>query len=169
MRVKAVDTAELDERLDLDKRCNTSAFCVTFHSLDEAPDGFYDLQSTIRDGLERRFAENFGNDGVDRSDLKAWELPRYRWFCFNTDMCGAECIETEIVDEILGDKLVGIVLAYLEKEAPRYCMVAEVYRTELKGKNYIGRFVINLHEIAVEETLADIWSRNIQIMPLEEA
>ena len=37
----------------------------------------------------------------------------------------------------------------------------------MKGINYVGRFVLNLEEIAVEESLVEIWSRQVQFLTIE--
>lgn len=44
MKTYKISENELDERLELDKRKNHRAFCVCSQTLEEAPDGFYDLQ-----------------------------------------------------------------------------------------------------------------------------
>jgi hypothetical protein len=38
----------------------------------------------------------------------------------------------------------------------------------LSSNDYIGRFVINLDEIAVEESLADTWSKQVKFMEIEK-
>ena len=168
MKVYTASDAEIDERLELDKRQNSRAFCLCFKTLDEAPDGFYDLQDKIRDGLEKEFWASF-DDGIDRSRFQSWESgAMHTQFCFDSDMFGSERIEVEIVDEILGDKLIGVIMSYLEKCPPRYCVMGAVYREQMNGDKYIGRFVMNLDEIAVEESLADVWSKRVQFMEVEE-
>jgi hypothetical protein len=37
----------------------------------------------------------------------------------------------------------------------------------MESDNYLGRFVVNLDEIAVEESLADTWSKQIKFMEIE--
>lgn len=169
MKIYTATGHELDERLELDKRQNSRAFCVCFNSLEEAPDEFYDLQSRIVDRLEEKFAESFGDDGVDRSQFESWEMPTYEWFCFNTDMIGSERIEVEIADNILGDRLLGIVVDYLERVAPQYCVVAEVYKREIVGENYIGRFVVTIDEIAIEESLVTIWTKQVKSLEIAKS
>ncbi len=87
-------------------------------------------------------------------------------FYFNTDMFGSERLVFEINDAILGDKLLGLVLSYLEKKCPRFCFLAAVYEN-YDSQKYLGRFVVNLEEIAVEETLAGTWSKQVKFMPVE--
>jgi|HubBroStandDraft_1064217.scaffolds.fasta_scaffold478335_2 hypothetical protein len=83
-------------------------------------------------------------------------------------MRGSERIVIELTDNIIGDKLLGVIMAYLEKCTARYCVIGVVYNEETKGNNYIGRFVINRDEIAVEESLAGLWSRQVKIMEIDE-
>lgn len=165
MIVYTASKQEMDERLNLDKRQNSRAFCLCFESLDEAPEGFYDQQDELRAGLEKEFWANFaeGKEPVE-SD---WETPTNKWFYFDGDMHGSERIEIELADTIIGDKLLGVIMAYLGKGATGYCVVGVVYNEELKGNNYVGRFVLNRDEIAVEESLAELWSRQVKIMEIE--
>ncbi len=82
-------------------------------------------------------------------------------------MFGSERIVLEMSKEILGDKLIGLILSYLEKNAPSYCLTASVYENMEKGSEYLGRFVINLEEIAIEESLADTWLKQLKFMEIE--
>jgi hypothetical protein len=59
VKVYTASEDEMDERLNLDKRRNSRAFCVCFNTLDEAPAGFYDRQNELRDGLEKEFLGKF--------------------------------------------------------------------------------------------------------------
>jgi hypothetical protein len=163
MKIYKASEKELDERLELDKRRNNKAFCICFNSLEEAPDGFYDLQDKIRDGLEKDFWLAFDN-GEEHLRRNPWDSKN---FFFNSDMFGSERIVVEMSKEILGDKLIGLVLSYLEKIAPSYCLTASVYENMEKGSEYLGRFVLNLEEIAVEESLAYIWAKQVKFMEIE--
>jgi hypothetical protein len=154
VKVYTASESELDERMNLDKRKNDRAFCLCFDTLDEAPAGFYDRQNELRDGLEKEFCTNF-EEGYEAPRYE-WANPSNKWFYFDGDMHGSERIDIEITDNIIGDKLLGIIMAYLEKSAPNYCVIGAIYRKELKGKNYMGRIVINRDEIAVEESLVEI-------------
>jgi hypothetical protein len=167
MIIYKISEKELDERLKLDKREDTRGFRISFKTLEEAPEGFYDLQRKICDGLENVFRANF-DDGVDRSHLKPWQMWQHNFFYFNGDMFGSERIVIEMSKEILGDKLIGLIMSYLEKCPSRYCVTASVYENMERGSKYLGRFVINLEEIAVEESLADTWSEQVKIMEIEE-
>ena len=167
MKIYKASEEELDERLELDKRKNNRAFCICFKSLEEAPEGFYDLQRKICDGLEKEFRANF-DDGVDRSHLKPWQMWQHDFFCFNGDMFGSERIVVEMSNEILGDKLIGLIMSYLDQCPSRYCVIVAVFNGMQTGSNYLGRFVINLDEIAVEDSLADAWSKKVKIMEIEE-
>ncbi|MGH7954077.1 MAG: hypothetical protein ACREFE_19450 [Limisphaerales bacterium] len=167
MKVYTASAKEISERLELDKRRNEKAFCLCFKTLDEAPEGFYDLQDKIRDGLEKEFWAHFP-DGEDRSPRPAWAPPSHEWFCFNTDMFGSERMVVEITKKILGDKLIGIILSFLEKSQSRYCVFIDVYDNMMKGSQYLGSIVITLDEIAIEETLGEIWKEQIQFLKIEE-
>jgi hypothetical protein len=166
MNIYKTSAKELDERLELDKRRDNRAFGIVYDSLEEAPEGFYDLQRNISDGLQKEFRANF-DDGVDRSKLKSWQMWRHNFFCFNGDMFGSERIVIEMTKEILGDKLLGLIMSYLEKCSSRYSVIAAVYNGKIEGDKYLGRFVINLDEIAVEESLADTWSQQVKFMEIE--
>jgi hypothetical protein len=166
VKVYTISESELDERLNLDKRRNNRAFCLCFDSLDEAPADFYKLQDKIRDGLEKEFWASF-QEGKEPPRYK-WETsPTNKWFFFDGDMHGSERMVIELADNIIGDKLLGIIMAYLEKSAPSYCVVGEVFRGELTGKNYKGRIVINCEEIAVEESLVQLWTKQVHYMEIE--
>jgi hypothetical protein len=167
MKTYTASEKELDERLELDKRRNNHAFCVVFKTLDEAPDGFYDLQRKISDGLEKEFCANF--EGGYEAPRYEWANPTNKWFCFNGDMFGSERIVIEMSKEILGDKLLGVILSYLEKHAISYCLTADVYESMERNSQFLGRFVINLEEIAVEESLADIWAKQVKFMEIENS
>lgn len=166
MIVYTASAQEMDERLNLDKRQDSRAFCLCFESLHEAPEGFYEQQNEFRDGLEKEFWANFA-EGKELSE-SSWESPSNKWFYFDGDMHGSERIEIELTDNIIGDKLLGVIMAYLEKGATGYCVVGVVYNEKQKGNNYIGRFVMNRDEIAVEESLVELWSRQIKFMEIEE-
>jgi hypothetical protein len=163
MKIHKVSEKELDERLELDKRQNSRAFCICFKSLEEAPKEFYELQDKIRNGLQREFWLNFDN-GADCLRRRPWDSKN---FFLNTDMFGSERIIADMSKEILGDKLIGLIMSYLEKCPSRYCVVASVLESMERGANDIGRFVMNLEEIAVEESLADTWSKQVKFMEIE--
>jgi hypothetical protein len=89
-------------------------------------------------------------------------------FYFPAELISSERIIIELSSEILSDKLLGLILNYLEKCESKYCVIAAVYSGKIVGENWLGRFVINLEEIAVEESLAKTWSRKVQFLPIEE-
>jgi hypothetical protein len=163
MKTYKISERELNERLKLDKRRNNQAFCICFKSLEEAPKDFFELQDRIRDGLQREFWLNFDN-GAEHLRRKPWDSKN---FFFNTDMFGSERIVVEMSKEILDDKMIGLTLSYLEKNALSYCLTASVFENMEKGSDYFGRFVINLNEIAVEESLVDVWSKQMRFMEIE--
>ncbi len=168
MKVYTASENEIDERLELDKRQEGNAFCLCFNSLKEAPEGFYDSQDKIRDGLEKELWTKF-DDGVDRTGVKPWQAEAmHQWFYFDSDMFGSERIMVEIVHTLLSDKLIGVILAYLEKSAATYCVIVSVYHDRIKSGEYMGRMVINLKEVAVEESLVETWSKQIQFLEMEE-
>jgi hypothetical protein len=163
LKTYKISKQELDERLKLDKRQDSRGFRLSFRTLDEAPEGFYDLQRKISDGLQKEFWLNFDN-GAEHLLRNPWDSKN---FFFNGDMFGSERIVLEMSKEILGDKLIGLILSYLEKNAPSYCLTASVYENMEKGSEYLGRFVINLEEIAIEESLADTWLKQLKFMEIE--
>ena len=167
MKVYAASEIELDERLNLDKRRNERAFCLCFDSLEEAPPVFYKIQDKIRDGLEEELMEKY-KEGWEAPRFKWQTSPTNKWFCFKTDMFGSERIVVEITDNILGDKLLGIIMAYLEKCSSPYCVVGVVYKQAMEGEKYMGRLVINNNEIAVEESLVELWTNQVQYMEIEK-
>ncbi|HSY43353.1 MAG TPA: hypothetical protein VK811_05540 [Candidatus Acidoferrum sp.] len=167
MKVYAISETELNERLNLDKRRNSRAFYLCFETLDEAPAGFYERQNELRDGLEKEFWTNF-EEGKEDPGHGLIKIVYNKWFFFDGDMYGSERIDIEITDNIIGDKLLGIIMAYLEKSAPNYCVIGAVYREKLTGKNYLGRFVVTCEEIAVEESLVELWTNQVQYMEIEK-
>ena len=166
MRTYKASEMEIDERLRLDKRSDARAFCNYFNSEQELPAGFYDLQDKIRDGLEKEFFSNF-DDGVDRSHLKPWQRGENKFFYFPAELLISERIIIEISHEILNDTLIGLILSYLGKCHACYCIIIAVYHEIIKGSKYVGRFVIDLAEIAVEASLAEIWSKQVLFMAIE--
>jgi hypothetical protein len=163
LKTYKISEQELDERLELDKRQDRRAFCVCFKTLEEAPKEFYELQDKIRNGLQREFWLNF-DDGAEHLRRKPWDSNK---FFFNTDMFGSERLVVDMSKEILGDKLIGLIMSYLEKFPSRYCVVGTVLENMERGSEFVGRFVINLDEIAVEESLADTWSKQVKFMEIE--
>jgi hypothetical protein len=168
MKIYKGNEKELEERLALDKRREPKAFYRYFGSEEELPTAFHDLQDRIRDGLEKELWTNF-EDGVDQSKNPSWRKPTNKFFFFSAELMNCELVKLEMSHEILGDKLIGIILSYLEKCPSRYSVVAAVYRGMQKGSEYLGRFVINLDEIAVEESLVETWSKQVNFMPIEVA
>ena len=167
MKVNKVTEAELDRKLAFDQMKAGNGFCCGYQDESEIPAGFYDLQDKIRDGLEKAFFSSF-DDGKDRSCLASWKVSgSHKWFFFPAEPISAEEIIIELSTEIFGDKLIGLILAYLEKCKCKYCVVVAVYEGEIKGRTYLGRFVINSEEIAVEDTLAEVWSKRVQLFDFE--
>jgi len=158
---------EIDERLALDKRRDSKAFYRYFDSEEVLPAGFHHSQDEIRKGLENEFWKNFQAKGNDVR-LSSWRKPDNQFFFFPADLMNCELIKLEISQEILSDKLIGIIMSYLEKRLSRYCVNVAVYKGMQRGSEYLGRFIINLDEIAVEESLAGTWSEQVKFMPLEE-
>jgi hypothetical protein len=169
MKVYKATEADIDRRLKLDKRKTNEAFFRNFYESDSIlPIGFYELQDKIRDGLEEEFAKEF-DDGKDRSRLRPYQLATsYDFFSFPAEPVSSELILIEVSSEILSDRLIGVILSYLERSTSQYCVIATVYLgKEIIGSNYLGRFLVNLGEIAVEESLVEAWSRQVQFMGIE--
>ena len=168
MKIYTASEEELDQRLALDKRRDARAF-YTYYLLDEElPAGYLDLQDKIRDGLEQEYWRNF-DDGIDRSQLETFGLAAmHSQFFFPAEPLPCELITIEMSHELLCDKLLGIIVSYLEKCPSSYCVTTAIFRGGLKGTNYLGRFVINRDEVAVEAALSDIWRRQIKFMELED-
>ncbi len=166
MKIYKLIEQDIDERLALDKRRDTRAFSRCFESGERLPAGFYDLQDKIRNDLEIEFWTNF-DDGIDRSKLASWKAPVNELFFFSADLIHCEQIRIEIGKEILGDKLIGLIMSYLEKCPSRYSMVVAVYTGMEKGSEYLGRFVINSEEIAVESSLCDVWYKQVRFIEIE--
>jgi hypothetical protein len=166
VKIYKASEREIDDRLALDKRRDTRAFHRCFEPEEELPVGFYDLQDKIRDGLEKEFWANF-DDGVDHSRLPSWRKPTNTFFFFSAELLNCEQVGIEMSREILGDKLIDLITSYLEKCPFNYSVVAAVYNGKIEGDKYLGRFVINLDEIAVEESLADSWSKQVKLLKLE--
>jgi hypothetical protein len=158
MKVYKADEEEIDQRLKLDRRQDSIAFCRYFKSEKELPEGFYDLQDKIRNGLEETFNSAYDNGGT-------WD---WNLFYFSAELLISERILVEISDEILNDKLVGLIMSYLEKCPAKYCVILAVYRGMHRGSDYLGRFIINFDEIAVETSLCEVWSKQVPFMEVEE-
>lgn len=167
MKVYAASEEEIDTRLALDKRRDARAFHAFYLGDENPPAGFCDLQDKIRDGLEQEYWRNFDDD-IDRSQIPSWITPSHSQFFFSAEPLSCELIIVEMSHVILGDKLLGIIMAYLEKCPRRYSVNTAVYKGEITGSNYLGRFVINREEIAVETSLSDIWCQQIKFMELED-
>jgi len=168
MKVYTASEEEIDQRLALDKRRDARAFHIYYRLDEEPPAGFCDLQDRIRDSLEQEYWRNF-DDGIDHSQPEPFGLPAHHsHFFFPAEPLPCELIVIEMSHEILGDKLLGIIMSYLEKCPSRYCVNTAVFKGGMKGSDYLGRFVINRDEIAVEASLSDIWRQQIKFMELEE-
>jgi hypothetical protein len=169
IKIYEISEAELDRRLILDKKISREAFCCNYYESDEAiPAGFCELQDKIRDGLEAQVVAQFGDtEAVAESDN--FGLPIFHEnFFFPADSINSERIIIELNCKILTDKLIGLILSYFEKLSSPYCVIVAVFSGKgMKGTNYIGRFVLNLEEIAVEESLAEIWSEQVQFLAIE--
>ena len=169
MKVYKASEADLDRRLMLDKRKTKEAFCRNFYESDAMiPVGFCELQDKIRDGLEAQVVAKFG-DTETSAEPDSFGLPHlHENFLFPADPINSERIILEINNKILNDVLWEIILSFLSNSAPQYCVVAAVFGGKnMKGINYVGRFVVNLEEIAVENSLAEIWSRQMQSLAIE--
>jgi hypothetical protein len=170
MKVYKISESELDRRLTLDKKTSKEAFCCNYYESDETlPVGFCELQDKIRDGLEAQVVAKFG-DTETCAESDNFGLPiLHENFFFSADAINSERIIIEINNKILNDVLLGIILSFLSKSAPQYCLIAAVYTGKnMEGTNYIGRCVINVEEIAVEESLAELWSKQVQLLEIEK-
>ena len=169
MKIHRASEVDIDRRLTLDKRKTKEAFCRNFYESDTMiPIGFCELQDKIRDGLEAEFWAKF-DDGKESPKVDNYGLATlHDCFFFPADPINSERIIIELNSEILNDALIGLILSYLEKAAPNYCIIVAVCTGKnMKGINYVGRFVLNLEEIAVEESLVEIWSRQVQFLTIE--
>ena len=154
MKVYKASEEGIDDRLELDKRKDSRAFCCYFESEEVLPLGFYDLQNKIRDGLQEAFCEKYDN-GENRN---SWDR-----FYFSAELLISERIIIEMTNEILDDKLVGLILEYLKTIPSPYCVIVAVYKGMQRGSEYLGRFIINLDEIVVEASLWKTWSSQITV------
>ncbi|HTV42388.1 MAG TPA: hypothetical protein VMF08_17605 [Candidatus Sulfotelmatobacter sp.] len=169
MKIYKISEAELDRRLILDKKISKDAFCYNYYESDETvPAGFCELQDKIRDSLEAQVVAQFGDsEAVVESDNFGLSI-LHENFLFPADPVNSERIILELNCKILTEKLIGLILSYLEKLSSHYCIIAAVFSGKgMKGTNYIGRFVINHEEIAVEDSLVEIWSKQVQFLAVE--
>jgi len=169
MRIYKISEAELDRRLILDKKISKEAFCCNYYGSDKTvPVGFCELQDKIRDGLEAEFWAKFDGD-QERPKVDSYGLSIFHeCFSFPADPINSERIIIELCSKILNDVLVGLILSYLEKTSSQYCVIVAVSLGEnMEGSSYIGRLVVNLDEIAVEEPLVEIWSKQVQFLAIE--
>jgi hypothetical protein len=171
MKVYGASEAEIDRRLALDKRKFEAAFCRGFNPKSEVEitPNFCDFQDKIRDGLEQEFFARVG-DGIDRSKLDTWKLSgSHPFFYFPAELIPSERIIIELSSEILDDRLLAVILAYLERCQFPYCVIVAVFSGgKMTGKNYLGRFVVNLEEIAVEKSLVETWSKKVRFLEIEQ-
>jgi hypothetical protein len=156
MKIYVAREEQIDERLALDKRRNVRGFYRYFDSEAELPFGFFDLQDKVRDGLRTKFNENFDN-GIPGE---------YNLFYFPEELLTCEQIGVELSREILGNQLLGIILKYLDDCESRYCVVGAVYESMQRHSKYLGRFVANCEEIAVEESLYGAWSTQVTLLDI---
>jgi hypothetical protein len=138
MKICRLSEEEIDQRLLLDSRETSLAFCRNFESELDLPHGFFGQQDRIRDGLEMEFFAKF-DDGKDRSKLESWELATsHEQFFFPAEPINSERMIIELSSEILNDKLIGLILSYLEKFAPQYCVITAVCLGQnMEGKNIL--------------------------------
>ena len=153
MKIYKTGKEEIDARLSLNKLHDQRAFCHYFDSEESLPPDFYLAQDNIRDGLEAVLNSNYENGGV-------WE---WNLFYISAELLLSERILIEMSSEILDDKLIGLILSYLEKNAASYCVIVSIYRGMHKGSDYLGRLVMNVCEIAVETSLGETWNKQIKL------
>lgn len=167
MKVYIASGQEIDRRLNLDKRRHPEGLCNNLAD-EEISEAFYDLQDTIRDGLEKVFWEHF-DDGISRSSYQPWETgAMHTLFSFESDMIGSELMIIQVNTEIMGDKLIGLILSYLDKHQ-NYCVAVGAYNGALKGSQYLGRFVISLDKIIVEDSLCALWTKRVHFWEIEKS
>ena len=157
MKIYKATEREIDSRLRLDKRCDARAFFRNFDSEAELPVGFYDLQNQIRDGLEAKFDQKFDNGAHGETKL----------FYFPADLLIAELLGVELSWKMLDDRLIGLMLSFLDGCSAQYCIIGAVYKWTKPHSQFLGRFVVNRKEIAVEETLCDVWSKQVTLLEIQ--
>ena len=157
MKVFRASENEFDTRLELDRRKVNAAFFVRYDSESEVPTGFYEQQHQFRDGLQLKFWAEFDNNSAYVSK-RPWES---KSFFFNEDSFNFESIFVEIAVKILGDKLLHLVSSYLGESGSGYCLIVAVHTSMEREAGYLGRFAMNSKEIMIEESLAEIWSKQV--------
>jgi len=118
MKIYKISEEEIDLRLGLDRLHDQGAFCSCFESEESLPPDFYSTQDKIRDGLEAVLNSNYENGGL-------WE---WKLFYVSAEPILSERILVELSSEILDDRLIGLLLSYLEKSAVSYCIIVSVYK-----------------------------------------
>lgn len=102
---------------------------------------FFETQDNLQRKLEKTLTSIYGSN-VFVSD-RLWSN---------------ESLKIEMAQQILSSRLIEAILSFLKEEAPTYCIVSAVYRDlEVIGSPYLGRILISEREIAVEESLKEIF------------
>lgn len=167
MKVYSITENEIEQRLQLDARVDSGAFCKSYNSSSEVPADFYYAQNELRNSLEEVFWQNF-DDGIDRSGVRSWEREAMSTlFYFVSDLIGAEQIAIQISEKILSDKSIGVILSYLAKQSSDYAVILIVHEGSLDEDNQIGCIVVNQYEIAIDERLTDLWREHVKWFDIE--
>jgi hypothetical protein len=112
---------------------------------------FYALQDSLRVKLEKMLTSSFGAN-IFVSD-RLWPN---------------ESFKVDMSQQILSPQLIAADLSFLQSEAPSHCIVSAVYRDlEVIGSSYFGRILISEREIAVEESLKNIFKKQC-LDPLDQ-
>ena len=144
----------LDEET-MDQYGESGRFCRIYER-DEIPENFvekhYEANGLLEDILMLRHGE--------------------KYVYINHDMNPAHQLLIEITSSILDEALLHTLFQFLNAHAKEYCVYVSVYDfIEFPdvgaGKRYVGRVMLNLREIAVEETLKKLWERKIGLIELK--
>ena len=82
-----------------------------------------------------------------------------------TDMWAAAILYLEIIKAILDKELIGFLQLFLSENSQDHCILIDVYdHPNLfgdAGKYYLGKIVVTVKEIVVEDTLVDTWDNQV--------
>ena len=114
MKIYQASEKEIDVRLELNRAHDQRAFCRNFEPEEKLPPKFYSFQDKIIHDLVAVLNSKYENGG-DGAGSWEWNL-----FYIPQEPIPSERILIEVSSEILDDKLIGLILPYLEKNAASY-------------------------------------------------
>lgn len=79
----------------------------------------------------------------------------------NGDIWADETLRLDIPSATLTPQFLQFLLLFLHKNAPEHCFLVSISSTFEPYSEGVGRILLNLHEIGIEDDAKDLWLENI--------